>query len=407
MTSSTESFSYAYNLSVEAQYSYSQMQGTNISFNAGFNSKDQGGQSGSSGGASGSFSGAGTIKGSTTNTVTNTNTQTMSVSYQYSNTVNFATAVTFTAQLSDVNPSTKTMGVTGPSSKSPTVLPVASTEYFSANGQIIINPNTSTSEVATIASIQAGTSFTLSNPLQQTHQNGEPVWPAWPYMDVFQFQDLILGGIAFQNPRATPSFASPYLIWQNDANGAWNWYGQLPNASSPVTFSQVATGVGTGNLQVIGLGLDGLPYLIWQNNANGTWNWSGALPNASSPVTFSQIATGVGNGGNLQVFGLGANDGLPYLIWQNNANGAWNWYGQLPNASSPVKFFQVATGVGTGNLQVVGLGANDGLPYLIWQNNANGTWNWYGVLPNSSFAFRRIATAVGNGGNLQVIALGL
>jgi len=197
----------------------------------------------------------------------------------------------------------------------------------------------------------------------------------------------------------------PYLIWQNTADGAWNWYGVLPNVSNPVGFSQIVTGVGNGNLQLIGIGAkDGLPYLIWQNNANGAWNWYGALPNASSPVTFSQIATGVGNG-NLQLIGLGS-DGLPYLIWQNNVNGTWNWYGVLPNASSPVTFSQVATGVGSGgNLQVIGIGANDGLPYLIWQTNANGTWNWYGVLPSSSVAFRQIGTAVGSGSNLQVIAL--
>jgi hypothetical protein len=198
----------------------------------------------------------------------------------------------------------------------------------------------------------------------------------------------------------------PYLIGQDNATGAWSWYGQLPNASPPVRFSQIATGVGSGgNLQVICLS-GGQPYLICQDNATGAWSWYGQLLNA--PVGFSKIATGVGSGDDLLVIGL-SDDGLPYLIYQDNATGAWNWYGQLPNASPLVRFSQIATGVGSGgNLQVIGLGASNGLPYLICQDNAPGAWNWFGQLPNASspIPFSQIVTGVGSGGNLQVIGLG-
>jgi len=139
-----------------------------------------------------------------------------------------------------------------------------------------------------------------------------------------------------------------------------------------------ATGVGNGGrLQVVGLGAsDGLPYLIWQDT-NGRWNPFGKLPDPN--VQFSTITTGVGNGGRLQVVGLGAADKLPYLIWQDT-NGSWHWFGKLPDTSG-IQFSSITTGVGNGGrLQVVGLGA-DGRSNLIWQDT-DGSWRWYGLLPD-------------------------
>ena len=164
-----------------------------------------------------------------------------------------------------------------------------------------------------------------------------------------------------------------------------------------------ATGVGNGGrLQVVGLGAsDGLPYLIWQDT-NGRWNPFGKLPDPN--VQFSTITTGLGNGGRLQVVGLGAADKLPYLIWQDT-NGSWHWFGKLPDPS--VQFSAITAGVGNGGrLQVVGLGAADKLPYLIWQDT-NGSWHWFGQLPDPNvIPFSAVATGVGNGGRLQVVGLG-
>jgi hypothetical protein len=56
------------------------------------------------------------------------------------------------------------------------------------------------------------------------------------------------------------------------------------------------------------------------------------------------------------------------------------FYGRLPDPGVPLR----AVSAGIGNqyyLQVIGIGANDGFPYLIWQNGG-GTWFWGSVLPD-------------------------
>jgi len=247
----------------------------------------------------------------------------------------------------------------------------------------------------------------------------------------------------------------PYLIWQSNSNGAWHWYGQLPNPNG-VGFSTVATddsnvtvfGVGASDglpyridlagtswywfgqlpdpdgvhfsavatthcnpitcslTELIGLGAsDGLPYRITQL-LNGTWSWSGQLPDPG--IGFRAIATGIGGPNeNPQLIGLRASDGLPYLIYQVNQNGQWYWFGQLPDPIG-AGFSAVATGKGNnGNLQVILLRNGDGLPYLIYQVNGSGSWYWSGQLPDpSGVGFSAVAAGRGNNGNLQVILLG-
>ncbi len=115
----------------------------------------------------------------------------------------------------------------------------------------------------------------------------------------------------------------------------------------------------------------------------------GQLPDPGIP--FGAIAAGIGNVGTAQVIGLGASDGLPYLIVGTEYSsfplagcddqGIWHWYGRLP-VPDGVQFNAIATGYGNDwNLQVVTLGASDGLPYLTYQVSSSGTWYWYGQLP--------------------------
>jgi len=198
---------------------------------------------------------------------------------------------------------------------------------------------------------------------------------------------------------------APYLIWQDHGTGAWHWGGPLP-AAAGVGITAVATGVGNGgNLQVVALGTDGAPYLIWQDKGTGNWSWYGALPHQAG-VTFTALTAAVGNGGNLQVVALGT-DGAPYLIWQDHGNGSWHWYGALPHQAGTGFFSVVATAEVGGNLQVVCLGTADHAPYLIWQDQGNGSWHWYGAMPHpQGLGFRQAATGVGNGGNLQVVCVG-
>ena len=117
----------------------------------------------------------------------------------------------------------------------------------------------------------------------------------------------------------------------------------------------------------------------------------------------SLVAMGQGNQEFLQVISLG-DDGLPYLLWQDN-NGNWSNYGALPGPSG-VQFSTVAMGRGNlGQLQVVGIGKADGMPYLIWQDTS-GNWHNFGQLPNPRVPFVSVAMGAGNGGRLQVVFIG-
>jgi len=174
----------------------------------------------------------------------------------------------------------------------------------------------------------------------------------------------------------------------------WAWRGPLPNPQGVRFRSLVADWGNDTHVQVVGLGEDGFPYLIWKNNPwedpnFGDWYWGGLLPDPG--VSFSAIAIHQGNNGNLQVIGIGANDGFPYLIYQVSSSGNWYWAGALPNPNQ-VRFRSVAmesiveiSGLGgySNNLDVILLGADDGLPYLIWQDGRDGSWHWYGRLPTN------------------------
>ena len=186
----------------------------------------------------------------------------------------------------------------------------------------------------------------------------------------------------------------PYLIWQNNINGAWSFYGKLPTSSTSLKFNSVATGIGTGCLQVICLSEYGWPYLIWQDK-QGNWYSYGKLPDINADIPgFKALATGIGNGGNLQVVLLGKYDGLPYLIWQDNKNGSWSYYGVLPwDQQYNLPNTSIAAGVGgDGNLQVVSLRRGGGLPMLVWQDKNKGSWSWYGILPTDPANSIRYAT---------------
>src|SRR5690242_6562807 len=108
-------------------------------------------------------------------------------------------------------------------------------------------------------------------------------------------------------------------------------------------------------------------------------------PPPPPPVPFSTVATAPGNPpGTLQVIALGMNDSLPYIIYQNS-DGSWHWGGRLPDPNG-VKFSAIATGLGNPHsdfighaytLQVIATGANDSLPYVIYQN-LDASWHWGG-----------------------------
>jgi hypothetical protein len=193
-----QSVSETYSTTIESKFTYAGQQSNGITF--GETVKEQLGSGSDKGSVGGSVTG--TISGSATQTSITTNTQTMTVNYQGGFGIDYKTAITYSGTLDDVEPSTQTKGAAAGA----TVLPVASTDYFSVNDAIIINVNGSTAEAAIIASIQVGTSFTLSKPLANTHGAGEIVIPLWNEMNVDAYRDLQFGGIAFQDTNAKLGF---------------------------------------------------------------------------------------------------------------------------------------------------------------------------------------------------------
>jgi hypothetical protein len=169
----------------------------------------------------------------------------------------------------------------------------------------------------------------------------------------------------------------------------------------------------------------------WDGGGNTTyrcthWGLIKPLPNPAG-VQFKTLTAALGDGGLLpQVIGLGASDGLPYLMWQNHRAGdhGWHWAGQLPNPLGLRFNAAMAHYEPYGkHLQLLLLGA-DGLPYLLWQS-PSGMWHWGGKLPNpktfyGGIQFSALAAGLGNaecmipglverkwGRNLQVILLGV
>ncbi len=194
----------------------------------------------------------------------------------------------------------------------------------------------------------------------------------------------------------------PYLIYQT-TGGTWYWHGKLPDPNG-VQFSALATGPGNGgSLQVVLIGAkDSLPYLIYQTTS-GNWIWHGKLPDPNG-VQFSAVAAGPGNNGYLQVILIGAKDSLPYLIWQDGGGG-WNWAGQRLDPNG-VRFSAIAAGPTLKQaftyLEVVGIGATDQLANLIWQDR-DGKWTWWGPMCCTNVPLKAIA---GDSANFSYYAYG-
>ncbi|MCG8463821.1 MAG: hypothetical protein MI750_03080 [Xanthomonadales bacterium] len=195
----------------------------------------------------------------------------------------------------------------------------------------------------------------------------------------------------------------PLYVWQ-DNEGQWAEPGFLPNEDG-LAFSALALSRGAGGyLQAVFLDkYRGYPHLIWQNNNTGVWNDSTKLPNPNG-VEFSHLVMAKGNAENLQVVLLEKNSGHPYLIWQDNNNGAWASPGMLPNPAG-LRFVALAIASGNaGNLQVVLIEKNSGHPYLIWQYNPNGDWSVPIALPNpDGISYRAVTLGNGNANRLQAI----
>jgi hypothetical protein len=202
-------------------------------------------------------------------------------------------------------------------------------------------------------------------------------------------------------------------------------FGSMYPPGQTVPMSQIVFGVGScgnGNScsQEIGLGKqDGFAYLVaWQNTSNA-WQLGGILP--GQQTRFSQLTAHAGWGNNggfwnggggfttvyknnfLQVIGLGADDGLAYLAAFQDQGGTWHSAGKLPGQTVPFAQLYVVPG-NSGKLQVIGRAVSDNRLYLTVYQDNNGNWVAGGLLPGQSPSSSSILVA--NPGELQVLSLG-
>lgn len=183
------------------------------------------------------------------------------------------------------------------------------------------------------------------------------------------------------------------LLYQETTNLTWRWYGLMPNKAVYFGyFNWIAVNTGfNGNAQVVLINETGTPALLSQDNSSGNWTWDWLPPNYSiTPPNYalhlSTVQLGRGYVGDLQAVFTGQ-DGLAYVIRQDNNTGSWAFYERLPGDSNTNFTLVQIDNSYNNNLQCVFQSMNNQL-YLIWLNSSTGEWSWYGRLP--------IASEVGN-----------
>jgi len=199
--------------------------------------------------------------------------------------------------------------------------------------------------------------------------------------------------------------------------------GLLPGQSVPMAQLVVATGTG-GNCtgaytpQVIGRSAQtGYAYLVSYQDGNCNWQYGGILPGQTVP--FSKIATvpgwavvnGTLNNDLLQVIGLGASDGLAYLAAYQDTGGVWHSGGVLPGQIGPLSSIWTARGH-YAEAQVIGKAASDGRLYVIAWQDRTGNWHAGQLLPGQGPGYTALDWGWGDVhgsepyGNLQLVGVG-
>ena len=202
----------------------------------------------------------------------------------------------------------------------------------------------------------------------------------------------------------------PDLIFQNSVGQIYVWF--LDGTGNAINFSTGAglkTGLGTKYLYAGGLGDwrvvactdvngDGFPDLVFQNNAGQLYVWF--LDGSANTINFSTgagLKTGLapkflypGGLGDWRVAACTDmnGDGFPDLVFQNNAGQLYVWF--LDGSASTINFSTSAglrAGMAPTFLYGAGLGDwrvfactdlnGDGIPDLIFQNNAGQIIAWF------------------------------
>jgi hypothetical protein len=178
-----------------------------------------------------------------------------------------------------------------------------------------------------------------------------------------------------------------YHVAEQRQGGDWFPGGTEPISDQTVKFSQLLTGMGNDLfLQVIGLGMDGLAYLAsWFELDKRNWHTGIQLPEPG-PRFSALITTYAPVTQDLQVIGLGQSDGLAYQVASQDKTGMWHGPdaslgpgGRLPGQTKPLS--QLSSLDGSTGLYVIGLGREDGIACLAGWQDFNGSWHSGGPLP--------------------------
>lgn len=210
-----------------------------------------------------------------------------------------------------------------------------------------------------------------------------PVVGAWT-VNVYWNNTLLASA-----PFSISSAGARELIWQNGATGQThaNYYG---SASSSIVIGWACLNCNTGlaGWRMVGTGDfdgNGVPDLVWQNQATGQVNvnyYGGA--GGAAIIGWAMLNSGAGTAGWSVVAVADMNgDGVPDLIWQSSSTGQVNvnYYGGTGGATL-AGWAVLNSGAGTSGWHVVAAADFDGngVPDLIWQNSTTGEVhvNYYG-----------------------------
>lgn len=180
----------------------------------------------------------------------------------------------------------------------------------------------------------------------------------------------------------------PDLLWQNDDTrqvGIWFLSGAQQADVLGIDYPAPGTYQGWTLVTTADMDGDGVPDLIWQNDATrsvGTWYMGGDKGMTMLGTAFQ--APGSYPGWTLVGVADVNGDGVPDLIWQNDTTRqVGTWYMAGPKATTVLGVGFQAPGTYP-NWRVVGIADIDGngVPDLVWQNDITrevGTWYMGGL----------------------------
>ncbi|MFD7086918.1 hypothetical protein ACFV94_03690 [Streptomyces sp. NPDC059896] len=250
----------------------------------------------------------------------------------------------------------------------------------------------------------------------------------WNHTNVTDNMNIIMTDDVNMNEPAVPSGelqreiisknlgqkVTPHTFYNatRKTDGTWSAPSPLSGAGNSFRFvgsRQAVSGMPNGDVQVLGIGLDGN---IWHNlrGRTGTWQGWNALPAADGTKTgfaAKDIAIAGFPNGDAQIVAVGK-DGLAYHNVRRN-DGSWQgWRHMTGTEIEGVQASKVAVaGMPDGSAHVVTYGADGTMRRVL--RAANGSWGSWTSVPGvnaSGFVGRALTIAALPNGDTQIAAIG-